>query len=185
LNKEEQKMKATLPKIALFLLSILMLPALTSADEGEHVCQNKKWTGSYLQPLDFYGPGSFVFRWNFSRDGTLVASNTAAPEDAANSGTITPIQGSWECREDGKIVATYTYARYNGNWSVLDHVRMTALVTIEDENTLRRTALVARFYQPGENVTDPDAGARYVVPVTQGWELHRLRPTEQDLQDLL
>ena len=180
-------MKTSLRLAALTLLSVFTLATNAVADDGEtnHVCQNKKWTGSYLQALNFYGPGSFVFRWNFDRDGTLVASNTAAPEDAANSGTITPIQGSWECREDGKIIATYTYARYNGNWSVLDHVRMTALVTIEDENTLRRTALVARFYQPGENVTDPDAGARFVVPVTQGWELHRLRPTEQDLQDLL
>lgn len=180
-------MKTSLRLAALGLLSVLMLSTNAVADDGtaNHVCQNKKWTGSYLQALDFYGPGSFVRQWNFNRDGTLISTSTAAPEDAANSGTGTPIVGSWECREDGKIIATYTYARYNGNWAVRDHIRMTALVTITDENTLRRTALVARFYQPGEDVTNPNGGTRFVVPETQGWELRRLSSAAEDVQDLL
>ena len=171
---------------ALLLLSILMLPTLVTADEGENVCQNKKWTGSYIQSIYSEVTGTYyIYRWNFDRDGTLIASLSGAPDDAANSGTVTPILGSWECREDGKILATYSYAQYQANWSLFRHIRMTALVTIPDDNTLRRTEFVARIYFPGEDVSDPNGGFKVVNKAAPGWELTRLSPAEEDVQDLL
>lgn len=179
-------MKTSLRLAALTLLSVLTLSANAVADEDEanHVCQNKKWTGSYLQALNFYGPGSFVRQWNFNRDGTLISTSTAAPEDAPTSGTGTPIVGSWECREDGTILATYSYALYNPGWMILGHIRATAVVTITDDNTLRRTAFVSRFYEKGEDVTDPNGGHKTVRLAPLGWELTRLRAADEDLQDL-
>ena len=180
-------MKTSLRLAALTLLSVFTLATNAVADdsEGKHVCQNKKWTGSYLQALGFYGPGSFVRQWNFNRDGTLISTSTAAPEDAPNSGTGTPIVGSWECREDGKILATYSYALYNPGWMILGHIRTTAVVTITDDNTLRRTAFVRRFYLPSENVMDPNGGHKTVNLAPLGWELTRLRAADEDVQDLL
>lgn len=166
---------------SLCLLAMLMLPAAATAEDN--VCHNRKWTGSYVQGIVALDV-PYLWRWNFDRDGTLYSDFTGSPQDALSLGQVTPVLGSWECRADGKIVATYTYAEYGGGEQLVRHVRVTALVTILDNNTLQRVAFVWRRYAPGEDVTDPNGGTQVVYPTTTGWTLTRLMSAEEDLQAL-
>ena len=162
--------------LALVTLSVFMVMPV-SASSG---CKTVKFAGSYVTALpnpDVWGDGTgvnhtFISQLNLNSDGTAYEQFTGAPDLLLSGGTITPSVGSWQCRQDGKLIVTIintvylptTEAPMHGFLNVpvdlylLFHFRATSLYSVTDENTLTRIQARSRRYAPAEDPTDPNAG---------------------------
>ena len=158
--------------LSLVVLVLVSIPAF--ADAGY---KNGKFVGSYTRPLtmnDIWGDSTGVnhtvlFQLNLQSDGTAFQNWTAFPDLMLNGGTGTPYVGSWNCREDGKLVVTLIDAGFtpttdtHGNPSLVDllllfHQRVTYLFTVTDGDTLTRIQARSRRYSVTEDPSDPTAG---------------------------
>lgn len=168
------KLKNTM--FALVVLSVLMVtPAF--ADVG---CKNSKFVGSYVKAVpfhDIWGDGSgldhtLIFQLNLNNDGTVFEQFSGLPDLMLSSGSGTASVGSWQCRNDGKLVVTVINTAYlptsdpalHGIPNVpvdlllFFHSRTTYLFSVTDGNTLTRIQARSRRYAPAEDPTDPNGG---------------------------
>ena len=158
--------------LSLVALMFMVIPAF--ADAG---CKTGKFVGSYTRPqtlndvwADSTGVNHTVlFQLNLQNDGTAFQYWTGLPDLMLNGGTGSPSVGSWQCRDDGKLVVTFINAAYtpttdtHGNPSPVDllllqHSRTTLLFTVTDGDTLTRTQTRSRTYSVTEDPSDPTAG---------------------------
>lgn len=162
--------------VALVALTVFMVrPAF--ADSG---CKNGKFVGSYTQATlftDIWGDGSgvdhtLVSQLNLHGDGTVYEEFSGFPDIMLSAGTGTPAIGSWQCRQDGKLVVTTistAYAPTNDaalhgipnvptDLLLLFNLRTTRLFSVTDENTLTRIQARTRRYAPAQDPTDPTGG---------------------------
>ena len=161
-----------LRKVTINLTVVLILLAGTAFGAN---CKNGKFVGSYTSPnldVDLFGDGSvvhsLVFQLNLRSDGTADQYWTGAPDYLINLGSGSPWIGSWDCRNDGKLVVTMLRASYvpttpsanavNPDIELLNHVRNTYLFSIDDQNTLTRIQSRARVYDIHDDPTDPAGG---------------------------
>ena len=105
-----KKMMITLAALMIFAV----VPAF--ADAG---CKNGKFVGSYTRVQlnqDIFGDGTvlhtFLTQLTLHSDGTADLYNTALLDYVINTGTASPSIGSWNCRQDGKLVVTFLNANY-------------------------------------------------------------------------
>jgi hypothetical protein len=163
-----------LKNVILSLVALVFIAMPAFADVG---CKNGKFVGSYTLPQtldDIWGDSTGVnhtvlFQLNLHSDGVAFQYNTGFSDIMLNSGTGTPYVGSWQCRNDGKLVVTLITASFisttdtHGNPSLVDlllkfHRRVTYLFTVTDEDTLTRTQARARQYSVTQDPSDPTAG---------------------------
>ena len=121
--------------------------------------------------VDIFGDGSvihsFANQLTLHSDGNVNQYFTGLPDYLINVGSGTPSIGSWTCRNDGMLVVTYLSATYvpsvpsgnapNPDITLLRHVRVTGLFSVEDQNTLKRIQARARVYNPSAR---PDGSER-------------------------
>lgn len=169
-----------------FLIILAMSAAAFAAnpdDDSANVCQNQKWLGTYMQPIDL--GGLYAEQLQFSAGGTVSFAGTYYPEAMLGSGTSTEAMGNWQCLKDGSIVATIVFASYrpdgNGDLTLYYHVRATFKAVIVDGNTVRRTLLASRVYFSGQDPTDPGDGYHFGIDDTEV-DFTRLQITLADLE---
>ncbi len=184
--------------VALVALTVFMVrPAL--ADSG---CKNGKFVGSYTQATlftDIWGDGSgvdhaLVLQLNLHSDGTVYEEFSGFPDIMLSGGMGTPLVGSWQCRQDGKLVVTTISATYVPTYDAPSHglanvpvdlllhfnVRTTLLFSVTDDNTLTRIQARTRRYAPAQDPTDPTGGA--LLPLnTTAVRYKRLVASDADL----
>ena len=161
-------------------------------------CKNGKFVGSYTSPnldVDLFGDGSvihsFAFQLNLHSDGTADQYWTGLPDYFINLGTGSPWIGSWNCRQDGKLVVSLLRGSYlpvpasppnapNADVALSNHVRNTYLFSVDDLNTITRIQGRARVYGIHEDPTDPAAGA--LDPISNSHVVYkRLIASDADL----
>ncbi|HSU24835.1 MAG TPA: hypothetical protein VLI65_02530 [Pyrinomonadaceae bacterium] len=160
---------------------ILMFIAITSMFAIVHAfaesgCKDGKFVGSYTRvdgPNDVFGNGSvihqFFYNLTLNADGSAQQSWTGNLDYPLNSGTGSPQDiGSWTCRSDGRLVVTLLSAVYLPatpgpglplpDLSLASALRVTMLLTVDDNNTLTRIQARVRTYAASADPTDPAAG---------------------------
>jgi len=157
------------------LTVVIVRPAL--AESG---CKDGKFVGSYTQATlftDIWGDGSgiehtLVLQLTLHSDGTVHEEFSGYPDILLSAGTGTPLVGSWQCRQDGKLVVTTLNAIYVPTYDAALHgivntpvdlflfvnSRTTRLFSVTDQNTLTRIQSRARLYGPTLDPTDPTGG---------------------------
>lgn len=176
--------------VALVALSVfIVLPAFPQGNAG---CKNGMFIGSYTHLdtfPDIWGDGTNVLHQTIRQltlhwDGTAIEESTAAPDIMLSGGTVSSRIGSWTCRRDGKLVVTLIFAVYlpttdavNHPSSVpnpppvdillLQHSRVTYLLSVTDVNTLTRTQARTRRYTATEDPTDPTGGVLQPLNTTK------------------
>lgn len=167
-----------LTKSMFALMGLLVFTAVPAFSQSG--CKNGKFAGSYVTTVTFpdvWGDGSnikhtFVLQLNLHSDGTVFENYTGLPDLMLSSGTGTPSVGSWQCRQDGKLIVTLINTGYvptndaasHGIPNVpvdlllLFHSRTTYLFAVNDENTLTRIQARSRTYAAAEDPTDPNGG---------------------------
>ena len=184
-----------LKKVTFFLM-VLTIFTVTSAFANSG-CKNGKFVGTYtlaIPNVDVLGDGSvihsFANQLTLHSDGNVNQYFTGLPDYMLNTGSGTPQIGSWTCRNDGMLVVTYLSATYvpsvpsgsapTPDITLLRHVRVTGLFSVEDKNTLKRVQARARIYNPSQDPTDPNGGtlgALSTTPITY----NRLIASDADL----
>jgi hypothetical protein len=162
--------------VALVVLTVFMVkPAFADSS-----CKTGKFVGSYTHATlftDLWGDGSgvdhtLVSQLNLHSDGTVYEEFSGFPDLMLSFGTGTPLVGSWQCRQDGKLVVTIITTAYAPTYDALSHgipntpvdlllfanLRTTRLFSVTDENTLTRIQARARRYAPAQDPTDPTGG---------------------------
>jgi hypothetical protein len=176
--------------VALVALSaFIVLPAFPQGNAG---CKNGMFIGSYTHLdtfPDIWGDGSNVLNQTIRQltlhsDGTAIEESTAAPDIMLSAGMTSSRLGSWTCRRDGQLVVTLIFAVYlpttdavNHPSSVpnpppvdillLQHSRITYLLSVTDVNTLTRTQARTRRYTATEDPTDPTGGVLLPLNTTK------------------
>jgi hypothetical protein len=189
-----------LTKSMFALIGLLVFTAMPAFSQSG--CKNGKFPGSYVTSVSFpdiWGDGSnvnhtFVLQLNLHGDGTAYENYTGLPDLMLSSGTGTPSVGSWQCRQDGKLIVTLIDTAYlptndaalHGILNVpVDlflrfHSRTTYLFSVNDENTLTRIQARSRRYAPAEDPTDPNGGTLRPLN-TSTVDYKRLVASEADL----
>jgi hypothetical protein len=170
MKKENKEMlKRILP---LVVVTILLAGGTALAENG---CKTTKFVGSYtrVDPVtDVFANGSVMHQYFFqlviNADGSALQFWTGSLDYPLNTGTGAPIIGSWTCRADGKLLATFLTAGYNptpptANTTLSDvslgfSQRLTYLFSVDDENTLTRFQARARTYGPTDDPTNASGG---------------------------
>jgi hypothetical protein len=184
--------------VALVALTVFTVrPAF--ADTG---CKAGKFVGSYTQATlftDLWGDGSgvdhtLVSQLNLHSDGTAYEEFSGAPDIMLSAGTGTPAVGSWQCRQDGKLVVTTISTNYvptndaslHGIPNVpvdlllLFNLRTTRLFSVTDDNTLTRIQARTRRYAAAQDPTDPAGGTLRPLN-TNAVQYKRLVASDADL----
>ena len=166
---------------AFVTLTILTVVPAFARNSG---CKNGKFVGSYTAPnlaVDLFGDGSvvhsFAVQLNLHSDGTADQYFTGFPDYLINIGSGTPGIGSWICRSDGKLVVTLLSAGYgpsplsanapNPDTTLVNHLRITNLFSVEDEVTLKRVQRRSRRYNVSQDPTDPAGGTLLPLNTTE------------------
>jgi hypothetical protein len=163
----------------MFVLTLLLafIGTPTFANPG---CKNGNFVGSYTTPStfpDIWGDGSgvkhtFALQLNLHSDGTVYQEFTGFPDIMLSAGSGTPSIGSWQCRNDKKLVVTIITSGYiptndapaHGVVNVPTdlilafHSRITYLFSVTDDDTLTRVQARTRRYAPADDPTDPNGG---------------------------
>jgi hypothetical protein len=162
--------------VALVVLTVFTV-RLAFADSS---CKNSNFVGSYTHATlftDIWGDGTgvdhyLVSQLNLHSDGTVYEEFSGSPDLMLSFGAGTPPVGSWQCRQDGKLVVTTITANYaptndaslHGIPNVpvdlflLFNLRTTRLFSVTDQNTLTRIQARTRLYDPAQDPTDPFGG---------------------------
>ena len=153
------------------LTALMVTPALAATG-----CKKIDAAGSYtrlvaLPPIVPGGPVlKTIYQLTLNSDGSAYQNWTGSPQLMMNTGTASPMTGSWVCRDDGKIVLNLIYSNYHPvdpsidpslytpDVSLDSTVRLTYLLSVTDENTLTRSSARARVYQPTADPMDPNGG---------------------------
>lgn len=182
-------------KKLLFALAMTTIFATVSTFAGN--CKNDKFVGSYTNTnanVDVFGDGSvihtFVNQLTLNENGTANLYWTGYNDYLINLGTGSPAIGSWDCRNDGKLVVTlitgvYTPSVPNGNApspdvTLVQHYRTTYLFAIDNKNTIRRIQSRTRRYTPAQDPGDPTGGTLGALNNTE-FTYNRLIASDADL----
>ena len=114
-----------------------------------------------------------VNQLNLHSDSTADLYFTLFPDLMLSGGSGTPLYGSWQCRQDGKLVVTFITTSYAPTGDAYLHgivptppvdlllfnqVRSTQLFSVTDANTLTRIQARRRVYAPADDPTNPTGG---------------------------
>jgi len=166
-------------KLALVALVVLMVFMVRPAF-ADSSCKSGKFVGSYTHATlftDIWGDGSgvdhtLVSQLNLHSDGTVYEEFSGNLDIMLSAGSGTPLVGSWQCRQDGKLVVTTITANYAPTPDAPSHgfpnvpadlllslnLRTTRLFSVTDDNTLTRIQARTRRYAPADDPTDPSGG---------------------------
>jgi hypothetical protein len=182
------------------LMGLLVFTAMPAFSQSG--CKNGKFAGSYVTAVSFpdvWGDGSnikhtFVLQLNLHSDGTAFENYTGLPDLMLSGGSGTASVGSWQCRQDGKLIVTLINSAYvptndaatHGIPNVpvdlllFFHARTTYLFLVNDENSLTRIQARSRTYAPAQDPTDPNGGTlRPLITATVDYK--RLVASDADL----
>lgn len=182
-------------KKIVFVLAVMTIFATVPSFAGS--CKNDKFVGSYTNTnanVDVFGDGSvihtFVNQLTLNENGTANLYWTGYNDYLINLGTGSPSIGSWDCRNDGKLVVTlitgvYTPSVPNGNApspdvTLVQHYRTTYLFAVDNKNTIRRIQSRTRRYTPAQDPGDPNGGTLGALNNTE-FTYKRLVATDDDL----
>ncbi len=178
--------------VALVVLSLLTIVAVSANAQGNAGCKNGKFVGSYTSSSSFpdiWGDGTnvahtFLLQLNLHSDGTATQDFSGFPDLMLSGGTGTPFVGSWTCRRDGKLVVTMITTNYGTTTDAINHpasvpdpppvdlflvlnLRVTYLFTVTDDNTLTRIQARTRRYLAAEDPSDPTGGTLRPLNTTE------------------
>jgi hypothetical protein len=194
------KYMSNLTKSMVGLIGLLVFTVTPAFSQSG--CKNGKFVGSYVTAIpfpDIWGDGSninhtFVNQLNLNSDGNAFENFSGLPDLMLSGGSGTLSVGSWQCRQDGKLVVTVLSAGYgttrdaalHGILNVpvdlflIFHARTTYLFSVTDENTLTRIQARSRLYPPSTDPTDPNGGTLRPLNTTVV-EYKRLAASDADL----
>lgn len=165
-------------------------------------CKNIKFVGSYVSVVpspDVWGDGSnvnhtFLNQLTLTTDGIASEQFSGSPDVILSGGTVTNGIGSWQCRQDGKLVVTiidsiyfpthdaalHGFAGVPTDLLLFANSRITYLFSVTDDNTLTRIQARRRLYAPADDPTNPQGGTLRPLDTTVA-EYKRLAATDADL----
>jgi hypothetical protein len=176
--------------ITLIALSLLLVGPAFAKDKFS--CDVDDTSGSFtrIDPTNTGPDGSlrtYVRQLNLNSGGAAYQFITGVPDFLLATGTRSPYVGSWECREDGKLLATFLQSVYVpttdlgiDDVELVGHQVITYLMTVENDDLLKLIQSRARTYFMGEDPTDP-LGGHLGSEFFSDIPYVRLKPTDADL----
>ena len=162
-------------KIIFALCAIAMFSFVSSADAAVG-CKKFNFLGSFaraVRDVDVTGDmnlHTWIFQLYLNSDGTARQSWSGGYDIMMNGGLGSDYNGSWKCRDDGKLVLTFIEANYGPiaagshpgiavpDIALVAYLRTTSLFSVDNDSTLTRISFRNREYGPNDDPTDPNGG---------------------------
>lgn len=170
----------------------LASPALFAKKADDSVCKVATVAGSYVRVKQANYSGvdrTFLLQLNLSSDGIALQNFTGGLDLIDYYGGESNDIGSWECREDGKLLVTMYRAEYPAISTdpftagpiqaaeLRRHFLVSYLFIVTSADTLTTVEIGLKEFDMSEDPTDPAAGILR-NPDLNEYEYNRVKPTD-------